>query len=133
MNVRRGTFRLWVVISVIWAAFAFVATQPWQPINNLSETTLSPTFPGIPIAPDANTPLRALPPLPDGYVLEESSRGPWEKYQAMRDAQIRMYYGQIWFAGGLILVPPILLFCLLNAVFWVAAGFRRADSEGGTS
>lgn len=133
MDVRRGTFRLWVVISVIWAAFALVATQPWQAISNLAETSLSPRFPGVPVAPDPETPLRALPPLPEGYELEESSRGPWEKYRAMHDAQTRIYHAQIWFAAGVIFLPPVLLFFLRAAVFWVVAGFRRALPKGGAS
>jgi hypothetical protein len=128
-RVARGLFRLWVVLTVIWAApivgFTFFHNVP---------TLLKP----IPPRPAGEEPSKKTDrPGSDDFdikmkILEDSmarteagsppETDPWQEWRkavSNRDGAIV----SIGFFTGLAVLPPLLALILGLAFFWVAKGF----------
>jgi hypothetical protein len=95
MRLRRGLFRLWLVLSIIWIAGG--AWLLWDDLTGklqLEELAAQATL---------------SPPLPEGFILDTILENVYERRR---------------YALELVLVPPLGLLALGCAGFWVARGFQ---------
>jgi hypothetical protein len=117
----KGFLRLWILLSLLWLAFAGISTQPWstyetyrQAVDTLARSELASE--NARLAEEAA--LEA-----DKPSIREGRKRP-----AIISAQNRLIIEKekkIMLRSGLILIIPILLMLFLGmSIRWVVRGFR---------
>ena len=137
MRWRRGFFRAWIVISVVWVGLAVMIAQPdtyrhlWHKAKYEIATpsgqkfTLDSSMPRDHLVGILDTALRQEEARPGGTKVEPSTRDSLlqridEGYREQDQAL------QAWIAT---IIPPVALLMLGIAIGWVVGGFRRDKTQ----
>jgi hypothetical protein len=114
MNLTRGFFRLWLVISLLW-----IAGSGWILRDNLRSDCSDVSGPHKPPTEMSDhelvCALASLPPPPAGFVLDQDP--------AIAGWNLRVRAAE-WIA-----LPPLGLLLLGCAIIWVGRGFRSPYSK----
>lgn len=135
MNWRRGFWRVWGVISIVWIAVAFVIAAPFPSTNPVVRFDAWGHQVKLPADTEKETVRSAL----IKFLNEERAKdpGPWIEYQGNIDEKvdelIRNYQPTSWFwqllpFSMIALLPPAILLVLGMALGWIVRGFRTAPS-----
>jgi hypothetical protein len=144
MNIRRGLFRLWLVLSVIWigAIAAIVGSDaidvyipeknylwvdkagqaallpPTASLYDLDKDHVKVLYPyNVILHVDNSVPPEALRPYNDEIM---------NKYVNPRKAEVRRrQWEAVWLALKLALIPPIIAFGIGALLFWAFSGFKH--------
>jgi hypothetical protein len=153
VNVRRGLFRLWVVLSVIWAAivgtfFWDQVASPWLPLKNYGHNTskfaefaefadssfLKPEFTEkfrVIGFGHFNVDLYVRRTVPEADLEAIADRF-FSKFVEPRQAEIEQRrWAALKDAGAIAAIPVAVVFILGAALFWAFAGFRRDRASTG--
>ena len=112
MNIRRGLFRIWLVLSVFWVTLGLVVGVPsvWDEFKALMEEEDATPYAGVAVVEENAALYAGAAVLPLGSNKPE----PWLKLAKVTGAVIGIP------AGGYVLG----VVCL-----WVFAGFRQSPKE----
>ncbi|MEZ5781183.1 MAG: hypothetical protein R3D70_05990 [Rhizobiaceae bacterium] len=159
MNLRRGLFRTWIVLTILWIGAALFISWPTvvrdlafssPPRSAEDFVTLIPVpcgeVRGQPSDYSRMEPGFSTAGAREGCYYEEPRlRELWPEYAAMtEDELIEVMHGKLGWtlpeidpyehtkrAALLALVPPVALLILGSLIIWAGAGYRR-DSQGST-
>ena len=135
MAWRKGFFRIWVVLSVIWIGVAILIAKPQTYVWLWNAPKYEITLPtGSRIILDGSKSREEANEFLDDQIKHEASNRPGAKIEpGTRDEVLNSIYGgyaspgerarEAWFAAVL---PPIGLFIIGLAVGWIFTGFRKA-------
>lgn len=132
MNMRRGLFRLWLVISGAWVALCVIgyfALVPGAPaVSSLME--LRAEYPVYGDLPDATLAARVYDRFHSSSVLEALGGGCAKPVTvACVDAQLSgAAWGPLLDAFATAITPPAILLVLGAAFVWAGTGFRRESA-----
>jgi len=104
LQVTRGLFRLWLILSVLWIGGVGVVTWYRLPVYE--------DWGGIPLEQKDE-------PGPGGTTAPTFNPN---EYLTFKVAEERR--AAIWFASAVALVPPIFVLALGSALVWAFRGFR---------
>lgn len=131
MNWRRGLFRLWLVLSVLWIGVVGVITWWKFPVDDWvvvsEEPDRNPPPPGFTVDKppfDPSKPFTIVKPRPHEFDPDEYLAS--KRAEDMR-ALTKERHSAIWFASILALLPPALVLALGSALVWAFRGFTPAS------
>ena len=114
VNWARGSFRVWLILSIAWLAMVCAAGQIWQPIRGLVDLYTP--------APWSDDPIISTPAPRD--LLADAPQ-PWVKYQMQQDALKAANWRWLATISGFGVAPPLVLLLLGLSALWAARGFRN--------
>lgn len=134
MNWRRGITRLWIVVSVLWVAFATWALDPIQKLHDAGAPVVVP-FCNARIEFPSDTPVAVV-----RKALTDFGRGEAKKKEcadlfldgvdatvdrSMSSFQPQPVWKTLYPMMVLMFLPPLLLFAAALVCLWIARGFRE--------
>jgi hypothetical protein len=129
MNMRRGLFRLWVVISALWIVFGgYLSYRDLQKVSAPIQL-VSPT--GDKIEIPGNTSKDAARRAVADYIQEKIKQNFFNKFDLGKPDDIlkvyepRSYWAVIWTSLGTMFLPPLILLTLGLAAIWTIDGFKK--------
>jgi hypothetical protein len=140
MNWRRGLFRSWLVVSVLWISISWWAIEPISKIRIATRDEVVFHFGGQSFSFPSNTKREVIERVLNDYA---NGRAPWEKeHPAFRLSEVDKPIEQrvaeaigtyqaysrpdlIFRAWGPIILPPLALMLMGLIIGWVVRGFRR--------
>jgi hypothetical protein len=108
LRIKRGLFRLWIALSVLWICGVAVTTD-WGRLSNSGECAKAKT------QEECSAALAAAGKNPFGaYVPDKAVMAP-----------AGIAWDEVAVRAGFALIPPVLVLALGAASVWVVRGFRQ--------
>jgi hypothetical protein len=137
---RRGFFRVWIVISVLWVDLAVMVAKPdaYSPLWHGAKYVIK-TNTGQQFTLDTSTPRDELVQVLDSALRQEAVRPGNNVDSSTRDAILNLIDAgertrdqalQVWLVT---IIPPVALLLLGIALGWVVGGFRKDASRPGSA
>lgn len=135
VNVKRGMWRLWVVLSILWLGIALPIA--WKGVTGERCATGGGTLVAewecdrLPLPPGATRTPYETPPVPPARTLGPTQRaGPPPSSPQWEDAPLPRripYWPERIGALIFIFAPPVVVIIAGISVLWIFAGFRTRD------
>ena len=116
VNWARGSFRIWLIVSITWLVVVCAVGQIWHPVGGLIDLYTP--------APWSDDPIVSTPAPPD-LLAEEPP--PWVEYQLQQDALKAANWRWLATISGFGVAPPLALLLLGLSAFGSHAVFGKAN------
>lgn len=115
MNLRRGFFRIWVVVTVVWTLL--VGTLSWESVRPPRESLRDDPIISGPVD------FADLIPAENRTAEQQAAINRARERRAAKDAA--ELSARRLTVGGIIIIPPLIVLAFGAAIGWALTGFRQ--------